>query len=360
METANLTPFPVLAFESRSPSDTPFMVIAMRGTFAIAPDKPLRPIPKQEPLELVTRYYGDPQSSSMLADGDLAPFKPRSDIHVTARARAPRGEPKRSWPVRVRVGDTRKDLMVQGPSVWQHFALDGWKATRPVACREVPLTYERAYGGSFVIDGETVVEERNPVGTGFIPKGISRELEIPAAQIVAPDEPRHAAGRRQIPQGVGPLCPGWEGRLERAGTFDDEWQRTRWPCLPDDFDYAFYNSAHPDLVAKGYLRGDEQVDLVNLHAAREALSFQLPSYRLTAVAWRRTGTLLPIRLELDTVRFDLSADSPEDHRAYLTWRGLCPLVQPVLALVLRLETPGNRLVAPPSPPRDELDQARGD
>jgi hypothetical protein len=342
VETTNLTPFPVLAFESRSPSDSPFLVIAMRGTFAIVPDKPLRPLPKQEPLELVSRFYGDPRSSSMIADGDLAPFKPHSDIHVTGRARAPGGKPSASWPVRVRVGDTRKDLVVLGPSLWQHFALDGWKATKPVACREVPLTYEHAYGGSFVIDGESVVEERNPVGTGFIPKGVPRDLEIPAAQIVAPDE-RHAAGRRQIPQGVGPLCPGWEGRLERAGTFDDEWEQTRWPCLPDDFDYSFYNSAHSDLIVKRHLRGNEPVDLVNLHAAREVLSFRLPEYRLTAVAWRRTGTLLPIRLELDTVRLDLSADSPEEHRAYLTWRGLCPLDQPVLVMVLRLETPENRL-----------------
>src|SRR6185503_21300320 len=97
VKTANYTPWPQIAFESRTPDDEAFGVLVVRGTFRIVPGEALRPVPHQPPVALADIYRGEPGRSSLRAESDLAPFKPRSDIHVDAVARAPHGTPSARW-----------------------------------------------------------------------------------------------------------------------------------------------------------------------------------------------------------------------------------------------------------------------
>lgn len=342
MECHNHTPFPHLVFESRTPEDRPFGVAVVRATFRIAQGEPLRPTPVQDPVQVedVPRRAGAPSSLAM--EADLAPFKPRTDVHVDAVARAPGGRPCAEWPVRVQVGALVKDLLVRGPHVWQHRWMGGWRTIAPVNCLSVPLTYERAFGGSPSAGDRTVREPRNPVGTGLITEHTPKDADVLAPQVVALDEPEHVAGRRYAPQGVGPLSPGWQPRLAKAGTFDARWREERWPRLPADFDPAFYNSAHPDLIYPGYVRGDEQVHLVNLSEGAPVIAFSLPRYALAGLGRCASGLCCRIPLALDTLHVDVTSANREEHRVHLTWRGVFPLEPAVRVLELRMDHPSRR------------------
>ena len=48
------------------------------------------------------------------------------------------------------------------------------------------------------------------------------------------------------PAGYGPIDPGWLPRRALAGTYDDRWNRTKKPLLPDDFDPAYALSSPAD------------------------------------------------------------------------------------------------------------------
>jgi hypothetical protein len=62
---------------------------------------------------------------------------------------------------------------------------------------------------------------------------------------------------------MGVIATPWSPRLQRAGTLDANWLDTRWPRMPDDFDMAYWNAAHPDMQCD-HLLGGEVCELVNL------------------------------------------------------------------------------------------------
>src|SRR5262245_31066135 len=234
MDIINETRFPHLEFESRTPGDRKFHTLVLEGAFAITPEVKALHSPM---VSLENEYRGEPGRSSMTWEAPLAPPKRGTDIHVNAVARA--AQPLGGWGVRVRVGSVEKRLRVRGPHVWRH--RDGaWRRTAPKPCREVAICYEHAFGGSDY--------EENPYGTGWIRDDTPTDREVRAPQVLAEDEPDHAAGQTYRPQGLGPIEPSWSPRLERAGTFDAAWEKERWPMLPEDFSYWFYSSASPGLI----------------------------------------------------------------------------------------------------------------
>lgn len=343
MRFVNHTPWPHFLFERRDTYDRPLCVAVLQGTFAIESGKPLRALSEQEPVQIGDRYRGDPACTSPRRAGSLATFKPKSEVHVNAVARAPRGKPALAWPVRVRVGEVKSDLMVRGPSHWVHRPVVGWSKTRVTPCAEVELSYENAFGGSFRIDGELVEEDRNPVGTGFLPRGIDTRDPIRAPQVVAVNEPTHLPGRRYVPKGWGPVPSYFAPRCDRVGTLDARWLEEKWPCLPEDFDYAYHQSAHPDLVAHGYFRGDEPIELVHVAARGGTILTSLPSWRPFMLLRLGRGHLLPWAMRLDTVAIDVTAEDPGAHRAYLTWRSVFPTSLDVRQLEARMVALGDEL-----------------
>lgn len=318
MRIDNATLWPHLVFERRTPADEPLLVVVLQGTFALEDGRVLQVIPEQPAVELTDVFRGDPRTTSLRREGALATFKPRSDIHLDAVGRAPGSVATTEWPVRIRVGDHQKDLRIMGRRFWRY--RDGcWGLEKPEPCVEVPLAWEHAFGGAHTIEGKRVAEERNPLGTGYLPEGIMTDRLIAAPQVLAPDEPEHRPGERYVPQGCAPLGRDTEWRLSHAGTYDDAWRRTRWPRLPDDFDFRFYNSAHPDLIVDNYLRGDEQIELANLTSSGRLLT-ALPNVRLALNVQRALGRTETVPLHLDTLHLDVASTAPAEHTATLTWR----------------------------------------
>ena len=351
MELRNYTPFAPLVFTAEDDAGTDMGVLVARGTFKVVPDAALRPDPDQAPIRVADVYRGDPTTSSVRWEGDLAPLKPHADVHLDAVAYAPDGEPAPSWTVGVRVGrrDDEGDpvrlvdaaLRVTGRRVWRR-GVTGWHLDPPAPALAVPLTYERAYGGAVPDpdDPDRPVEYRpNPVGIGFFRPKQTDADEVAAPQIEWADAPVGPPGTDYAPAGVGPLSRSWQPRLGLAGTFDEAWREERWPHLPADFDFAHYNSAPPALQAPRYLVGDETITVRGLHRDVPEVSVCLPGYALAGLLRYQDGTLTAAPLRIDTVELDLSDPDPAEHRAALVWRTLFPRRTPLRVVEVRMDLP---------------------
>ena len=115
------------------------------------------------------------------------------------------------------------------------------------------------------------------IGTGFIGKRSGERVE--GLRLPNLEDPRNlisAWNSRPRPAGFGFYGRSWAPRLAYAGTYDEKYMKERHPLLPADFSYRFFNGAHPDLQVGGYLRGDEEVDLLNVCPDASRLHFRLP------------------------------------------------------------------------------------
>jgi hypothetical protein len=209
--------------------------------------------------------------------------------------------------------------------------MSGWKLSRPEPCTEVPLQYEYAYGGIFKHrEGEEVFEQ-NPVGIGFaLAKKADHHVPMLAPQIESPAEPITSLDQTPAPQGLGVIAKAWLPRRKLAGTYDEKWKKERWPELPEDFNFSYYNSAPPDLIYPGYLKGDEKILLKGL--SRDGiLAFVLPGYQMGLLLRHEDGSMAPAGLLLDTMLIDV----PEN-KVYLTWRATLSLKKTLRVLEARM------------------------
>ncbi|MCC6874205.1 MAG: DUF2169 domain-containing protein [Sandaracinaceae bacterium] len=310
MDLLTFGPVVAYVFPTRDARNLDHYVVVAKATFDLRSGEPTD---DPEPIHTTAVAFGDLHTTSLRMDDDLAPIKPNADIWVDATARAPRGKPSQRWDVRMRIGALERRLAITGPRAWVKTVL-GYELSDPQPALEVPLRYERAFGG---VAGDAVCEG-NPIGTGFVADRDRPDVVI-APQIESPEDPIGAIGRVHAPCGTLPLHRSWLPRRAQAGTFDARWRETRSPRLPEDFSPAFYNAAHPDFVYDGYLRGDETIELAGV--AERTLSFRLPGC-VTSVTTRPASALSP--LLLDTLFVD--ADGA---RAVMTWRCSFPMERPV-------------------------------
>ena len=85
---------------------------------------------------------------------------------------------------------------------------------------------------------------------------------VRAPQIDLPDDPVREFGKNYPAQGLGVVTKAWMPRRKLCVTIDDAFIESGRP-LPDDFDFAFWNGAHPDLQVP-WLAGNEEITLTNL------------------------------------------------------------------------------------------------
>jgi hypothetical protein len=306
----NFTPFDVTVVPARDPMDRDWWVAIVKGTFRIAPGRAAVVDEEQVPVATEDVFFGEPHASSLRMEDDLAPLKPRADVLVHAVAR--RDRPQRSWDVRFRVGPLDKTIRVHGPRAWVKTLLGRYELTDAQPCTEVPIRYEHAYGG-IVRDheGPPDVFEENPIGVGYVQLSRQKPDVVIAPQLEDPRDPIADISRTYRPQGLGPLTRSWQPRLAFAGTYDERWKEERWPNVPTDFDFSFYNCAHPDLIYPGYVSGGEEVLIEGIE--ERPLRFTLPiveNLRVRTLPAQMVSTAV-----IDTVHIDLIAQ-----RVMLTWR----------------------------------------
>lgn len=334
----NFTPFPPLQFESRDENRRDFGVVVLRGTFTIINGQPLRLLQEQEPIVMADVYHGEPGQSSLRMEGNLAPYKPKTDIHINATAHAPGAQPLVQWEVSAQIGQLKKPLLVTAQCYWQYMKGQGWQLTKPLPCTEIPLLYEHAYGGFWQEGEKHHICQENPVGVGYVNQAaLDLTKLVPRPQIMSPEDPVIELGKIYQPEGFGPLASAWQPRVDYAGTFNAVWEKTRWPDLPEDFKFDFYNSAHPDLIYPGFVRGNEKVELVNL-SPTSPLRFTLPEFILGLLVRWEDGQIAPIPMRLDTIHIEVP-----DMKGYLTWRGIFPIGKPIRVLEARIKVPASNI-----------------
>jgi hypothetical protein len=300
----NHTPYAVGKSWGRNKDGVHEWLVAVKATFDIAPDGRTTLADEQPPPVMVPEHHGEPGVSSLRYDMEIVAPKPTTDIVVNGTAHAPKGRPSTEFAVSMRVGSIQKTLRVLGKRRWG-VGVTGITSSAPEPMIELPITYERAYGGWDRTDQDPRnqrMDLRNPVGCGVVAKPeyrVGRELpcfEYPQGDVAT-------AG----PAGFGALDVYWSPRREQAGTYDAKWEETRRPLLPVDWDPRSLQCAPVDQRPPSHLRGGELVELVHLTPSG-VLRFTLPKIYLTyrtmldGKAHEHRGTLSSVILEPDVPR----------------------------------------------------------
>ena len=285
-------------------------IVALKATFDLSSSGSVTLADEQQPPLLASEYTGVPGESSILWESDLAPAKPTTDVLVHASAYAPRGRPMPRVQVAIKVADVHKELVVFGERVYRRRLRGGLKTSGPRPFRSKPIRYEEAYGGtdtSHPSPRKQRFDARNPVG-----RGVARRRSQLLSKLAHSVEYPRGRPDRTGPAGLGPIASHWSPRRELAGTYGSDWERTKRPLLPDDYDDAFTLCSPQDQRPKRHLRGGERVELINL-SPEGTLSFTLPRMYptfSTSFGTRREEH----RAHLATVAMDLEA-----RLIYMTW-----------------------------------------
>jgi hypothetical protein len=305
----NHTPYKVGKTWGRDKNGVHEWIVAVKGTYNISVDGSLKLADEQvEPL-LMPEYNGEDGQSSLRYDADLVAPKPTTDVVLNGTAYAPKGCPSTDFLIGLRVGSISKTLRVKGNRKWENAPFGGsTSSSEPVT--QVPVVYERAYGGYDHFDPDPKrhrIDTRNPVGCGVVAQK-SHRVGQALPNFEYPDANLEKAG----PAGFGAIDSFWSPRREFAGTYDKSWEQTRLPLLPIDWDPRALLCAPPDQRPSAHCRGGERVELVNLTPAGK-LTFVLPKVYLT-FSTRIDNSIKEHRSVLSSVIIE-----PDHPRVMMVW-----------------------------------------
>lgn len=354
MEFINHTPFGAAAYRAIDLASHEHDVVVLRTVYRLKPVHDgdlswLVPdiVDEGAPGLLAEDLYrGAVGESSVIAESDLAPYKPRCDVLLAGAAHAPWGQPAASWLARLRVSHEvdgehlpllDKTLRVHGP---RHFVRhNGSWAVEPAApAASVPIAAELAYGGRCWMGHEQLeVNYTNPLGCGWwhagwfdalraagaaLPEALpAPQWEHPEDPITTPDFTAQAAGltvpqmaelrHAHRPAGFGPVGRAWTPRIQLAGSYDDTWLKWSWPQLPRDFNMGHWCCAPADQQVEDFLPTAATIELAHLvpteHCPAGHAVIRLPGHR-AGVLWRTaSGLVFSGEMVIDTVLVDTGA-----------------------------------------------------
>lgn len=239
----------------------PDMVLTLSVMVFFPLDAPRRTLPEIALWKFLPKALGDNVVF------DLCMPKPRGEVLVSGSA-FPTMAPQAACRARVSIGRVDKTLLVVGDREWRDGAM-----TSPCPFTEMPVTWERAFGGAGFAD--------NPVGRGFAPVGCAAMM--PGAHklpnVEDPRSPVRDRNDRPRPAGFGPLDFTWPQRFSKLGTHDQNWLETRFPGLAADLDWSAFNAAPEDQHIDGFWRGDERFVVENLCADQSVIEGDTPGPR---------------------------------------------------------------------------------
>jgi hypothetical protein len=302
----NHTPYAVDRAWGRDKDGVHEWIVAVKATFDIAPDGVVTLTDEQpEPL-FAPEYNGEDGVSSLRYDADVVSPKPTTDVLLNGTAYAPGGRPAAEFLVSLRLGRIHKVIRAVGHRTWRQGVLGlGRSEVEPVT--QVPIVYERAYGGADLSDPDPKrqrIDLRNPVGCGLVARA-----DQPLPNFEYPGGRLERAG----PAGFGALASYWSPRRELQGSYDEAWRKSRYPLLPADWDPRSLLSSPADQRPDSHLRGGELVELENLTPGGK-LCFTLPSVYL------RFRTLIDGHTEEHQGRLSTVIIEPDYPRVIMVWQ----------------------------------------
>ena len=274
-ELRNNTPFEAEWMAAIDKDGRRRFVVVVKGTFDIQPDGSTTLAKEPLPIAPAPEYLGEPGSSSLKFDADLVPPKPGTDLHVIGSAIAPEGKPTTNMTVSLKTPRGIKSLRVVGDRTWTRSMVGTIELGLPTPFVEMPIIYERAYGGYDKKDPDPAahrLDPHNPVGTGFFTAEAHKVGErAPNIEWIQQAQPG--------PPGFGPVCVDWHARTRYQGTFDAKWIEERKPLLPEDYDPRHRLSAPEDQQFTPHLRGGESIAVSGMHA-EGVVRFDVPKHYL--------------------------------------------------------------------------------
>lgn len=352
-ELKNLTPFPNFRYYSRDNENREFGIVIVKATYEIADDGTLVAAEEQAPMLFTDKCHGEVNVSSLWHPSDLVPYKPATDIIVNGVARSPDGRPARSWECGISIERNtdvllNKKLRVTGPRwwkpIWERQLRDEeitnwrdhrrlfkrWELSEPDPISELPLRYEYAFGGEVETglddEGNATFDTNhyNPIGIGKIDQETSNHTAaIPAPQIESVNDPVSEPYKGYAPINFGAIPPAWLPRRPLGGTYDKHWLENVWPAWPQDYSFAYHNSAAPGMTVEPFLQGGERIKLEGMSRSGSS-PLQLPKQQMLATFSDGEGNGGTVELNLDTVFIDVASKRDKDWRVYLTWRTTFP------------------------------------
>jgi uncharacterized protein YjbI with pentapeptide repeats len=266
------------------------------------------------------------------SSGALDEIKPkvRGEALLSGFAFAPQGKPAPIVAARFTVGPIDKEVWAIGDRTWK---LTG--PTEPVPFTEMPLGYDRAFGGEGFAP--------NPIGKGYAPvKDAAGNAVHPLPNVELAKKLITSPRERPPVAGFGPVDPSLPQRMKKLGTYDKKWLDTRYPEMAEDFDPTYFNVAPEDQWIDGYWQGGEPFSLTNLHRDKPKIEGTLPSFKARCFVTRKgaeEGALDDVALRCDTVWF-----VPHLERVILLFRGGVDVADEdasdIVDMMVALERPG--------------------
>ena len=318
-QLVNNTPFAADKALVADRSGADVWVVAVKSTYSLRADGTTEVAKDQEEIVQAPIHRGDAMKTALLYESDLDYTKMTTDVVLNGSAYAPPGRPVTQIDVAIKVGSIEKVLRVFGDRVWEPGGPFGITLSRPQPFQRMPISYERAFGGTDNISLDPRQygwEPRNPVGTGFA-TDLSHLVGRPGPNIEDPGALVASWKDRPPPAGFGPVARHWLPRVRFAGTYDEQWKKERLPLLPDDFDERFFQYAPADQQPPDFLKGTEQVELRNLTPSGR-LSFALPP-EFPVFRTRLAGKIIDHRAKLYSVILE-----PDVPRVMLLWSTCLP------------------------------------
>lgn len=246
--------------------------IGIMAAFQFADDSAAALLPE-------TQLWG--MAEKALASGeclDAGFAKPAAEFFVYGSAWAPLAKPVENLLVTVQLGALRKSLYVSGDRYFNRLGL----VSRPQPFIAMPIHQPTAFGGHGFA--------QNPAGKGFCPlDGAGDASGFPLPNVEHPSRLMVGKDDTQPPAGFWAYSPDLPQRTRYLGKFDPSWLANTWPHLPLDTDKKYFYVAPEDQRMTGFLRGDETIQIDNMHPQRAHISAVLPGLRARCFVNRRVN-----------------------------------------------------------------------
>lgn len=299
--------------------------VIVKGTFDLVNGGMATPADEQHPTVNADIHTGDPAESAVRYESDMVPFKPRADVLCVGKAYPPGGKPAPYCLVSFGLGKVTKQILVQGERKWlTSMGRMSAKAVGPKLFESLEVSYDNAYGGWDADKPDGIrYYPANSVGKGYTRQGKALDgLLLPNLE-----DPRNTIKKwtdHPAPRSFGPVMRHWVPRIKKMGTYNKKWLKEDSPELPEDFDENYYNCAPEDQQVPGYLKGNEEISVTNMHPEVSPMSCRLPGVRIRSFIDRpgpdgEGSSLAEITMNLDTLWVDLEA-----RQMVLVWRGCFP------------------------------------
>ncbi len=323
MELLNATKMKAAYTMGMKPDGRELLVVVVKGTFDFPEGNGEVATLSKTQLDLVMSdtFSGEPGYSATVYESEFCPFKPRCDVLLNGSAHAPGGKPVRKVQVGLRVGEMTKSFEVVGNRKWQ-VGLLGVSASDPEPFLEMPISYDRAFGGcdqSHEDPQKHAAFMDNPVGRGFQVNHAPQAIQgKPLPNTEESGQPVTKPNGNYRPMSFGPVLRNSTPRLRFAGTYDQNWIDNVFPFLPGDFDDRYFQVA-PENQQIECLRGGEEVVMLNL-TPEGRKTFRLPVIEVPVTFYRKNNDETPSQSVIDTILFE-----PGMRRFSMIWRIASPL-----------------------------------